>query len=338
MLAAMDIYCELLSAPGVLKPDDLHLLEELRLLRDSSGKLLDRLLVEALRCLASSDQKQEQRSGQDPALLDDRGHMRSRSPSSLVASAAASVATPGAIPSAVLYDPADDYSTDDRAAAARRDHSVTVAATVLPPREGGKRVANVLTELQANLPMLSALAGPRVHVSLDVATCPEAELFMPPVDLTRVLINLVRNAAEAMSIGGRILIAATSATMPGSAPGPSPAIAAEPASQALAAFTAEETQGATPAVMISIEDNGPGIPLSLLDRIFDLQISNATQEESLRPRMQFRPRGLGLRIVRDFVEASGGSVRALRLRDRGSRFEIVLPMVTVNVTQVGSGQ
>jgi signal transduction histidine kinase len=177
-----------------------------------------------------------------------------------------------------------------------------------------------MAALQSNLPMLSALAGPRVHVSLELGSCPEGELFMPAVDLTRVLINLVRNAAEAMSIGGRILIAATSVSMPET----------DPATSRLPG----EPPAAAAAVLISIEDNGPGIPLSLLDRIFDLQASSATAEESLRPRMQFRPRGLGLRIVRDFVEAGGGSVRALRLPDRGSRFEIVLPMVTVRVTQV----
>jgi signal transduction histidine kinase len=155
--------------------------------------------------------------------------------------------------------------------------------------------------------MLAALAGPRVHVSLELAGCPQGELFIPPIDLTRVLINLVRNAAEAMSIGGRVVIAATATVYK-----------------------------ASTAVLISIEDNGPGIPLSLLDRIFDLQVANRSTEESSRPRMQFRPRGLGLRIVREFIEASGGTVRALRLPDRGSRFEVMLPMVTLMVTKGGA--
>ena len=319
MLAAMDIYCELLASPGVLKPDDRHLLDELRLLRDSSGKLLDRLLVEALKCLTSTDQ----------ATSPGRGRYQGNP--AAVLHAAPSPTTASFFPPSVIYDPADPF---DSAFPPVPDAPAAVSVVSGQERspamqKGGKRVKDVSAELRSNLPMLSALAGPRVHVSLEVGTCPGGELFMPPVDLTRVLINLVRNAAEAMSIGGRILISATGTTMPGSSAGRSELAAhSEPGHS--------ELTEKYPAVMIAIEDNGPGIPLSLLDRIFDLQVSSATQEESMKPRMQFRPRGLGLRIVREFVEASGGSVRALRLPDRGSRFEIVLPMVTVKVTQVGS--
>ena len=330
MLAAMDIYCELLASPGVLKPDDKHLLDELRLLRDSSGKLLDRLLVEALKCLAATDQAQN------------AGRSRARGSSTAPGNYARATTLEGIEPIAVspsvallpalVFDPGDvpgvppvndSLSAFNQAAVNQVDEfAVICSARSLPVQEGGKHVTDLATELRATLPMLSALAGPHVHVSLDVAGCPSGELFIPPVDLTRVLINLVRNAAEAMSIGGRILIAAGGASMKCSAP------------ENLTTSMAGETIDTAPAVMISIEDNGPGIPLSLLDRIFDLQVSTATQEESSRPRMPFRPRGLGLRIVREFVEASGGSVRALRLPSRGSRFEIVLPLVTVKVTQV----
>jgi hypothetical protein len=341
MLAAMDIYCELLGSPGVLKPEDKHLLDELRLLRDSSGKLLDRLLIEALKCLAATDQVQNRprshaavsgtssappsasHAAASPLDTSQHGTSQHGTPQH------GTVDTPGrSLPAALIYDPADGYGAYDgteayptiTARAPRTVNGDSQPSVSVTTRTGGKRVSNLMAALQSNLPMLSALAGPRVHVSLELGSCPEGELFMPAVDLTRVLINLVRNAAEAMSIGGRILIAATSVSMPET----------DPATSRLPG----EPPAAAAAVLISIEDNGPGIPLSLLDRIFDLQASSATAEESLRPRMQFRPRGLGLRIVRDFVEAGGGSVRALRLPDRGSRFEIVLPMVTVRVTQV----
>ena len=332
MLAAMDIYCELLAAPGVLKPDDRHLLEELRLLRDSSGKLLDRLLVEALKCLAATDQAQTSSrprargsnatAGNYATAPDEAGHLSPPLLASL-------------LPPALIYDPGDTVGTlplnDSLTSFTRAAEFETPS---LPRKlaipDGGKHVMDLATELSSTLPMLSALAGPHVHVALDVTRCPVGELFIPPVDLTRVLINLVRNAAEAMSIGGRILIAAGSASMPCENPGKA---SGEKAGNTMD-VAIDATLTTMPAIMISIEDNGPGIPLSLLDRIFDLQVSTATQEESTRPRMPFRPRGLGLRIVREFVEASGGSVRALRLPSRGSRFEIVLPIVTVKVTQV----
>jgi signal transduction histidine kinase len=292
MLAAMDIYCELLGSPGVLKAEDTHLLDELRLLRDSSGKLLDRLLIDALKCL-STDQA---RSAE---------HSQSRDQAPLRASArgdGSQYATVQPVPPVfpILYDPSDLSEN-------AYPESRALALPDLPAAETGKHVTDLATELRSSLPMLAALAGPRVHVSLELAGCPQGELFIPPIDLTRVLINLVRNAAEAMSIGGRVVIAATATVYK-----------------------------ASTAVLISIEDNGPGIPLSLLDRIFDLQVANRSTEESSRPRMQFRPRGLGLRIVREFIEASGGTVRALRLPDRGSRFEVMLPMVTLMVTKGGA--
>ena len=266
MLAAMDIYCELLSTPGVLKPEHQHFLSELRLLRDSSGQLLDRLLVEALRSVSTGavSKPQEKRRIMPVAH---RGR-NSDLPPGLV------------------------HQTETS-----REAPSTLAFT----RQGSEKpVLNMVAELQAMLPMLSALAGPKVVLTLDLDSCPACGLHMPAVDFTRTLINLVRNATEAMSAGGRILIAASPVS-----------------------------RDSVPCILLSIEDNGPGIPLSLLDRIFETQV-RTMPEESLRPRMSFRPRGLGLRIVREFVEAGQGTVRALRLPERGSRFEIVLPVVTNN--------
>jgi signal transduction histidine kinase len=65
----------------------------------------------------------------------------------------------------------------------------------------------------------------------------------------------------------------------------------------------------------------------LLERIFDMNSASDPGEQQRR-RMSFRPRGLGLRIVRELVEGGGGLIRAARLPERGSRFEIVLPFVT----------
>ncbi len=263
MLAAMDIYCELLAAPGVLQPEHQHFLSELRLLRDSSGQLLDRLLIEALRCLAvPATNKPGTRSHTDVIQQ--------------------SIVSPEGMTSGMMM------------------HSEPDATMNFPLLKQGveKKVTNVVTELQSMLPMLSALAGPKVVVSLALDECPAYSLSMPTVDFTRVLINLVRNATEAMSAGGRINISAQGAPL---------------------ALNA--------SMLLSIEDNGPGIPLSLLERIFEMQVS-APPDQASSPRMTFRPRGLGLRIVREFIEASHGTIRAVRLPERGSRFEIVLPVVT----------
>jgi signal transduction histidine kinase len=250
VLAAMDIYCDLLCGPGVLNPQYRHLADELRLLRESSSSLMDRLLILAIK-LGPAD-----RPAQQP----------------LAAAAADAGKSFTVAPSAFINEPS-----------------------------ARKPVTSVAAELLVSHKMLSALAGPKVSVELAIEEAPEGELKIAAPDFTRVLINLVRNAAEAMGTGGQIVIAAK----------PAPADASP-----------------GPAALVSVEDNGPGIPLSLLERIFELNSDGAAGEERPKRRMTFRPRGLGLRIVRELVEGGGGVIRAARLPERGSRFEIVLPMVT----------
>ncbi len=64
-------------------------------------------------------------------------------------------------------------------------------------------IDNLAEELMANRNLLAALAGPSIAVTVD------AEEGVQPVrltgeDLTRVLVNLVKNSAEAMPAGGWI--------------------------------------------------------------------------------------------------------------------------------------
>jgi signal transduction histidine kinase len=81
--------------------------------------------------------------------------------------------------------------------------------------------------------------------------------------------------------------------------------------------------GPTEAGMMGfwVEDRGPGIPEGALDAIFDPYVQlDATP--SGRP----RGLGLGLAIVRRFVELHGGQAGARNREDGGARFEIELPI------------
>ena len=76
-----------------------------------------------------------------------------------------------------------------------------------------------------------------------------------------------------------------------------------------------EGRAASNGVAIRIVDDGPGIPASVQDRLF-------------QPFASSRPSGFGLGLfsARRIVEAHGGTIRAEANRERGTTFHVELPM------------
>lgn len=150
----------------------------------------------------------------------------------------------------------------------------------------------LIEELLANYNLLAALAGPSIAVTVE-ADGGAQPVHLTGESLTRVLVNLVRNAAEAMPEGGRIRIAVT-----------------------------EHAAGANrrPGVTIAIEDSGPGIPEEALETIFERGYTTRAGRGG-----PASPRGLGLAISRSMVEAAGGRLIATR-HHPGARLEIELPV------------
>src|SRR5581483_2193617 len=71
-------------------------------------------------------------------------------------------------------------------------------------------------------------------------------------------------------------------------------------------------------VVLVVEDDGPGVPPEIRDRIFDRFVRSGGDAGG--------GSGLGLAIVRSVAEAHGGTVRLLTpASGRGARFELVLP-------------
>jgi signal transduction histidine kinase len=164
--------------------------------------------------------------------------------------------------------------------------------------------------------LLAALAGPKIVVQTACLPCP-GMLRLSEESLTRILLNLVRNAADAMPEGGRIRITAQrggGTSFFWTVPGRLPAAGAD-------------------TVVVCVEDNGPGIRPELLERIFEPGFST---RRSLAPWPEAQHQGLGLSIVRELVEQAGGTIRAGSAGRRGARFEIELPLT--NVTPVGPSE
>lgn len=139
-------------------------------------------------------------------------------------------------------------------------------------------VSDALTGLRAGLS-----GGDVERVETRFASGP-LRIEADPVGLEQVVVNLVRNALDASAQGGRPVRVAT----------------------------ASVDQG----VVLRVEDEGPGIPVADLPRIFDPFFST---------RMRAGGTGLGLSIVHGIVLEHGGSIEVESEPGKGACFLVRLP-------------
>jgi signal transduction histidine kinase len=134
-----------------------------------------------------------------------------------------------------------------------------------------------------------AHVGPRAHgQGVEFAVDPglsEQAFSVDSAQMERALLNLVINALDAIGHGGRIWIRASG--------------------------TNDEERMAR----LVVEDNGPGIPSELRQRVFHPFFT--TKETGT---------GLGLAIVHRIVEAHGGRITIGQREGGGASFVMVLPM------------
>jgi hypothetical protein len=159
----------------------------------------------------------------------------------------------------------------------------------------------ILDALYACRGVLRAVAG--VGVAVHVS----AESGLPAValdddSLERVLLQLVKNAVEAMPEGGVVHIAARRAL-----------------------------SRSTPAVLVHVSDDGHGIPPLALEHIFK---PGFTSKRNTRGWGEVC--GLGLTLVRDLVQSAGGSIEVASRRRRGTTFELRIPWKDVSEVSLSS--
>ena len=159
-------------------------------------------------------------------------------------------------------------------------------------------IDNLAGEVLANRNLLAALAGPSITLTVDVEGG-SLPVRLTGEELTRILVNLIKNAAEAMPEGGRIQLGLRERTGP---------------------------DGAVEGLMLTVEDNGPGIPKKALDKIFDSGYTTRAGNDFRHDGWPASHRGLGLSITRSIVEAAGGCIHAANRAPSGARFEIELPI------------
>jgi two-component system, cell cycle sensor histidine kinase and response regulator CckA len=145
--------------------------------------------------------------------------------------------------------------------------------------------------LRSLLPELKSLAGRNVEIAMQLPERPVA-IRTDPEQLQQVVTNLVLNARDAMSDGGRIVISVHD----------------------------EESSGLGPSleglVLLEISDNGSGMQRDVLDHIFDPLFTTKRTGT-----------GLGLAVAQQIIRRQGGSISAESTPGKGTTFHIVLPAV-----------
>lgn len=155
---------------------------------------------------------------------------------------------------------------------------------------------DVVALLNDSLLMADSLV-PRRNVVVTVDTPNDLpEIEGDDHQLRQVFTNLLANALEALDGDGRVVVRVSRLEPP--------------------PWTADADPGPGPALQIDVEDDGPGIPESIRERIFS-------------PFYTTKPRGsgLGLAIVRKLVDAHQGHIE-LRpgANGVGTCFRLVLPV------------
>jgi nitrogen-specific signal transduction histidine kinase/ActR/RegA family two-component response regulator len=152
-------------------------------------------------------------------------------------------------------------------------------------------VSETLDLLAASLP-----AGIRLKTRLDGGN---AGLSGDPTDLHQVTMNLCTNALQAMPRGGELCVILERMEV------------RDPRSLSRGSL------GSGEYVRLSIADTGGGMPAALLERIFDPFFTTKSVGEGT---------GLGLSLVHGIVIDLGGAIEVSSMVDRGTRFEVWLPL------------
>jgi signal transduction histidine kinase len=136
--------------------------------------------------------------------------------------------------------------------------------------------------------LVGRLMPPNIAVRIEPRS--SRRILVDPADLQQALLNLLLNSRDAMPHGGDITLAI---------------VDLEPAPETL-----------QPRVAISVRDTGRGIAPDVLPRIFDPFFTTKAPGKGT---------GLGLAMVKAFVEEAGGTVAAESEQGKGTRLTLTFP-------------
>jgi signal transduction histidine kinase len=184
----------------------------------------------------------------------------------------------------------DDAAT--RGAALTRQLLAFARRQMLAPRATD---VNVL--VSETVKLLRSTLGEQIEIQVT----PQRDAWpamIDPSQLSTALLNLAVNARDAMPEGGRLMIETSNVVL----------------DDAAAKANPEITPGSY--VLVSVTDNGAGIPAAIRDKVF---------EPFFTTKQVGKGTGLGLSMVYGFAKQSGGHVTITSEEGRGTTVRIYLP-------------
>ncbi len=174
---------------------------------------------------------------------------------------------------------------------------------------------NELAEGMRNL--LLRLIGENIELRFDLD--PNLGLVkMDPTEAQQILLNLVLNARDAMPGGGEIVVSTSNCRMqilPGQASDRS--IANNQSKTDTGALVGDSLT--LPCALFMVCDNGKGMDAATRERLFEPFFTTKSGGKGT---------GLGLATVHDIVTGSGGLIHVASMPGCGTRFSVLLPLVS----------
>jgi two-component system sensor kinase FixL len=153
---------------------------------------------------------------------------------------------------------------------------------------GARNVEKADTLAEAAMALaLIGVGGGDIEVKF-VPAGPDARVDVDSVQVQQVLVNLLRNAVDAL-------------------------MSKPPASHRLITITATDLRDQG-VVEFCVNDDGPGIALDIRDRLFEPFVTSKAQGM-----------GMGLSVSRRIIEAHGGTIEADASTEHGTTFKVRLP-------------
>ena len=182
----------------------------------------------------------------------------------------------------------------------RLERSIQMFLDFARPPGLEKRPGDVCAAMQDTLDLVAGHANRQcVQIQCDLPSQPLL-ISADHEQLRQVFLNLILNAVDELPKGGNITITVNCISASPEARRGGPASNGEQGSQAW--------------VVVTVADDGPGVPANLGERIFEPYVS--TKDTGL---------GLGLAICRRIVEAHGGRISAENAPAGGAVFTVRLP-------------